>query len=1055
MKKPKSQPKEDIETRFAEIAEAYRRQQETLARQNKFLINIMESLPHPFYVIDAGDYTIKMANSSAAPSGVPPGATCFVLTHGRDEPCGGSEHVCPVETIKQTKRSLITEHIHYDTEGNLRNVEVHGHPILDDNGDVVQVIEYTLDITERKRAEEKLLRAKREWELTFDSAPDLIAILDTQHRVLRANREMARRLGVTPKECVGLHCYEVVHGKNHPPVSCPHSQTLNDGLEHVAEVFEERLGGDFLVTATPLLDEKGVMIGTVHVARDITVRKRMENELRKSRDELELTVEERTAELRRSEAYLAEAQRLTHTGSWVRSKTGEMVYMSEELFRIFGFDPQDGIPSRETMSRRVHPDDLDRARANIEKSIREEVDIFDEYRILLPEGTIKHIQVIRHPVLNDAGDVVQLVGTAMDITDRKRVEETLRRLNRELRAISNCNQILLRATDEQSLLEEICRIVCEEAGYRMAWVGYAEHDEARSVRPVAWTGAEEGYLATAGITWADTERGRGPTGTAIRSGKSCCIQDYATDPRFAPWRESALQRGFRSGIVLPLMDEHAKAFGCLCIYSAQPNAFTSEEIWLLEELAADLAFGIVTLRSRAARKRAEQEVALLSFALDKIRETALLIDDRGRFHYVNEEGCRVLGYTRAEILGLGVLDIDPEFPAERWSDHWRSLKAQPSLSFESRHRTRDGHIFPVEVSANYFEYGGRAYHLALARDITERKAAEEALRLASAYNRSLIEASLDPLVTIDPEGRISDANAATEQATGYTREQLAGTDFSNYFTEPEKARSGYRKAFHQGFVRDYELKIRNRNGEITPVLYNASVYRDDTGNVIGVFAAARDIAKQKRAEEARSRLAAIVESSDDAIISKDLDGTITSWNEGAERLYGYSAAEVLGRPVSILTLPNQQDEISVFMRRMGEGIRIEHYETQRVKKDGQTINVSLTLSPVKNHRGEIIGVSAIARDISAQKRAEEAVREERQRLFDVLETLPIMICLLKPDYKIAFVNRSFRDKYGQAIGRLCYECRFGNTEPCGFAKQLRCSKRACLTIGNSPALTAA
>ena len=166
-------------------------------------------------------------------------------------------------------------------------------------------------------------------------------------------------------------------------------------------------------------------------------------------------------------------------------------------------------------------------------------------------------------------------------------------------------------------------------------------------------GPRQGYLATAGITWADTERGRGPGGTAIRSGEVVYIQDSATDSRFAPWRESALQRGFRSGIVLPLKDEHANAFGCLCIYSAQPNAFTSEEIRLLEELAGDMAFGIITLRSRAARKQAEQEVALLSFALDNVREAAFLVDDTGRFHYVNEEACRVLGYTRAELLGYG------------------------------------------------------------------------------------------------------------------------------------------------------------------------------------------------------------------------------------------------------------------------------------------------------------------------------------------------------------------------------------------------------------------
>ncbi len=220
--------------------------------------------------------------------------------------------------------------------------------------------------------------------------------------------------------------------------------------------------------------------------------------------------------------------------------------------------------------------------------------------------------------------LVQSVQLTSQERDETHSREALRRLNRELRAISNCNQVLLRATDEQSLLQEICRIVCQEAGYRMAWVGYAEHDEAKSVRPVAWTGTEEETLANLGITWADNERGRGPSGTAIRTGKTSCIKDYATDPRVEPWTGDALQRGFCSAIGLPLKDEHANAFGSLNIYSAQPGAFTSEEIRLLEELAGDLAFGIVTLRSRAARKRAEQEVALLSFALDKGHEAAFL-----------------------------------------------------------------------------------------------------------------------------------------------------------------------------------------------------------------------------------------------------------------------------------------------------------------------------------------------------------------------------------------------------------------------------------------------
>ncbi len=134
------------------------------------------------------------------------------------------------------------------------------------------------------------------------------------------------------------------------------------------------------------------------------------------------------------------------------------------------------------------------------------------------------------------------------------------------------------------------------------------------------------------------------------------------------------------------------------------------------------------------------------------------------------------------------------------------------------------------------------------RDTTERKWAEESLRLAYAYNRSLIEASLDPLVTITPEGKIGDVNNATEVVTGYTREELIGTDFHSYFSDPEMAQAGYQKVFENGTVRDYNLEIRNKDGSITPVLYNASVYHDENGKVMGIFAAARDITDRKQFE---------------------------------------------------------------------------------------------------------------------------------------------------------------------------------------------------------------
>jgi PAS domain S-box-containing protein len=173
------------------------------------------------------------------------------------------------------------------------------------------ILSFLFDITERKQAEEAVLRAKHKWERTFDAVPDLIAIVDDHHRILRANRAMAQRLGTTPDQCIGKICNKVVHGLDSPPDYCPHALTLADGREHVAEVHEDCLGGDFLVSTTPLADEQGRHIGSVHVARDITRRKQAEEALRVRTTELEhLTetldrrVQERTSELAKANEVL-------------------------------------------------------------------------------------------------------------------------------------------------------------------------------------------------------------------------------------------------------------------------------------------------------------------------------------------------------------------------------------------------------------------------------------------------------------------------------------------------------------------------------------------------------------------------------------------------------------------------------------------------------------------------------------------------------------------------------------------------------------------------------
>jgi PAS domain S-box-containing protein len=229
----------------------------------------------------------------------------------------------------------------------------------------------------------------------------------------------------------------------------------------------------------------------------------------------------------------------------------------------------------------------------------------------------------------------------------------------------------------------------------------------------------------------------------------------------------------------------------------------------------------------------------------------LKVTERGLNEYfieVNDVACRSLGYNLEELLQMSPSDIDGSDPVEVDKKMEKIVK-KGYYTFETVFISKNSQKIPVEINARIFYLNGEKVLLAISRDITERKKSEKKLKLANLYNRSLIEASLDPLVTIGAIGKINDINNAVEQVTGYKRDQIIGTDFSDYFTHPQKAKEGYKQVFRDGFVKDYPLEIQHKDGHITPVLYNASLYHDEEGKVIGIVAAARDITEAKKAEK--------------------------------------------------------------------------------------------------------------------------------------------------------------------------------------------------------------
>ena len=385
------------------------------------------------------------------------------------------------------------------------------------------------------------------------------------------------------------------------------------------------------------------------------------------------------------------------------------------------------------------------------------------------------------------------------------------------------------------------------------------------------------------------------------------------------------------------------------------------------------------------RKRAEQELRIKDMAIASSLNAISLVSLDGKIAYVNRAFLAMHGWEREnEILGQPASALWADTAeAGRIIDEFRRAG---TWSGETEGRRRDGSTFPMQLSLSLVtdEEGKPLCTMGSGIDITEQNQAEEALKAANAYNRSLVEANPDALAAIGPDGRITDVNTATEQATGYARDDLIGTDFSDYFTDPLEARTGYRKAFAEGQVRDYPLEIRHRDGHTIPVLYNASVYRDEAGRGAGVFAAARDITDQKRAEKALSeseeRYRTLIELMPEAVVVHRTDGTIVYANPAGVRIAGGKGPEdFVGKSLDTFVHPDYQGLVTETIRRMlQEGTGIPVFEQVLLTVEGRPIWVEVTAAPI--HYDGRLSIMVVFRDISERKQAQEALQRRGAEL---------------------------------------------------------------------------
>jgi PAS domain S-box-containing protein len=395
------------------------------------------------------------------------------------------------------------------------------------------------------------------------------------------------------------------------------------------------------------------------------------------------------------------------------------------------------------------------------------------------------------------------------------------------------------------------------------------------------------------------------------------------------------------------------------------------------------------------QKRIQEALRRSESELSEFFENATLgihwVGPDGIILRVNQAELDLLGYSREEYVGRPIAEFHVDQPVV--NDILRRLSCGETLrEYSARLRCKDGSVREVLINSNArFQDGQFVHTRCFTRDVTDRKSAEDRLRQSEAVARAIFESSLDPLITMDEDGRILDFNPAAESTFGYSKSQAVGRVFTDLLLPPhwrERYRQGLRRYSETGeaLVLGRRTQMPALRADRTEIPVECSITATRRQGVPPFFTVyLRDISNLLRSERVTAHLAAIVTSSDDAIISKDLTGIITSWNQAAERLFGYRSDEMIGQPVLKLIPSDRQDEERRILEKISRGETIKTYETIRRRKDGTDVHVSLTISPLLDGQGKVIGASKIARDISERVEQEQALAQNRERLRQALQ----------------------------------------------------------------------
>jgi len=397
---------------------------------------------------------------------------------------------------------------------------------------------------------------------------------------------------------------------------------------------------------------------------------------------------------------------------------------------------------------------------------------------------------------------------------------------------------------------------------------------------------------------------------------------------------------------------------------------------------------LVQMRNLTERQRLEEQAFRLSAIIDSSEDAIVSKDLNGVIRTWNRSAERMFGYTADEAVGQSILLIIPQ---ERRSEEDKILaRIRAGLTvdhFETQRRRKDGSLIDISVTVSPIRdaVGTIIGASKIARDVSRQKALErEAFRLAA-----IVDSSDDAIISSDLNGLVQTWNRAAERMFGYSAFEIIGRPV-NVIVPPDRwaEEDGVLKRMLEGLpIEHFETLRQRKDGTTVDVSLSVSAIKTAAGTIIGTSKIARDISRQRALEREAFRLAAIVDSSEDAIVSKDLNGIVQTWNKAAERMFGYTAAEIVGRSITLIIPAERWPEEDKLLSRIRAGHGVDHFETVRRRKDGSLVEVSLSVSPIKTAGGAVIGASKIARDITVQRQLMRAAEEASRVKDEFLATL--------------------------------------------------------------------